>query len=158
MKKILLWSILLTTVVSLPSYFASATPDYGTAQYQELSAKIYLLKHQPGGYAGMPQLLDTKKQALELIKNKNVSRTWAKQNQEMAKFIRRYVNAKSDTALYKIVQQLNAIHLTKTDNGYTYEFQHGAGCTIQKYSGSLILNGNIVTDDTMEMHSTPTPC
>jgi hypothetical protein len=164
--------VVLLGVIDLPNRVTAATnkqTNYHTPFYQELHAKKWLLKYdpQPARGFGMPSY-DTrsKKQiAQEALQSKQAAKKFVKDNPELVDFLHSiylrasYVYKKPyDEQIYQIKQTMDLIKLEKTDTGFTYHFQSGGGCFVREYSGTLIMNGNSVTDETMEMHEHGTPC
>lgn len=139
----------------------STSVNYNTPYYQELSAKRWLLKYdpQPSGAFGMPSYDSRTKQkiAQDALKFKQTAQKFVKDNHEFVNFL--YFSDKdTDEKAYQTKQAMDLIKLKKTDTGFTYHFQSSGGCFLKEYTGTLIMNGNVITDETMEMHTRSRPC
>lgn len=159
--------VVLVGVTDLPkraiaaAYKQSAYTNFNTPFYQELNAKLWLLKYdpQPAGAFGMPFIdVRSKKQITqEAIQLKKIAKKFVKDNPDFVNFL--YASYKTtDELAYQTKQKMDLIKLTKTETGFTYRFQSGGGCFVNEYSGSLIMNGNVVTGESMEMRTRGTPC
>ncbi len=135
--------------------------DYNTPFFQELSAKRWLLKHRPVGPEafGMPRIdARTKKQKLrEQRVLAQAAKNYVNTHPEVATFLGKQYGATNEE-IYQTIQMMDLIQLTKTDTGYMYHLQGGGLCFIQDYTGTLTMNGNVVTDDVSEMHLKGVPC
>ena len=127
----------------------------------ELSAKQYLLKHEPSKGGGMPQVAPWKT-AAERRKHEHMIVAQAiKETPEIAQWFLRqkYTGTRAqDTKLYLTVYRLSHINLTKTDQGFDYSFKTGSICTEHHYSGSLTMDEQEVVADQMKMEKKIVPC
>lgn len=127
----------------------------------ELSAKQYLLKHEPSQGGGMPQVAPWKTVAERRKHEHTVVVDALKKTPEIAQWFlkQKYTGTRTqDTKLYPIVYRLNQVTLLKTDQGFDYSFKAGSVCTEYHYSGSLVMDGQEVLADQMKMEKKIVPC
>ena len=142
----------------------AASVNFATPPYYEMFAKLYLLKNEPTSSFGMfqgPFLTKTqlvKQAAKQKLSFKKEATAYFKAHPDTAQFLQGMSGVTDNVSMYRMVQKMDLIHLTKTSDGYTYHFQGGSGCAVEEYTGTLTMDQSIVTDDIMEMHEHPIAC